>query len=243
MKDINGFGGKIMNKKVLASALSVCLLAAGCSNADESKKEDVKKEVTQTPIQKGNEEQKEGSENMNENPVLTKKLKAEEGITDAKVFEKNGKALARFVVDKKVSEKEIKKLAEKYAKELEKEYKDQEVNVQAIKAGKVIEEVTAGVKKTNKETVNKTNKGEKTAKELHATVINTVPGVFAIKLSLKDAKLVDATEKSTLILDVDGKASVILKYNAEHKVFLNANIQGDYTQAELLNGTVSVKKQ
>ena len=180
---------------------------------------------------------------MKQNAALTKKVQEEKGVTEAKVFEKDGKALGRFVVDEKASDKEVKKLVEKYAKELETEYKDKEVNVQAIKDGKVVEEVTAGAKakETEKETAKNTDKDAKTADELNATVVNTVPGVFAAKIPLKDAKSVEATEKSTLTLKVDGKEAVTLKYNAENKVFLNANIQGEYSIDELLNSTVSVK--
>lgn len=82
-----------------------------------------------------------------------------------------------------------------------------------------------------------------TANRLNATVINPFPSVFIMMIALKDAKLADVTEKSTLTVAVPGKASVILTYNAENKVFLHANIQGDYTQAELLNSIVSVTKK
>lgn len=255
-----------MNKKALASIFSVFLLAAGCSNNDEEpQKEDVKQETTKETTKEATaeaqqettketatettketttakqQEQKEGSEEMKLNEELTKKAKEEEGVTRAQVFEKDDKVLGRFIVDEKVSDKETKELVEKYAKELEAEYKNKEVNVQAIKDGKVIEEKTAGAKKP--EEAKKTNPDAKTAEELNATVLNTVPGVFVAKIPLKDAKSVDATEKSTLTLKVDGKAAVTLKYNTEHKVFLNANIQGDYSVDELLNSPVSVNNK
>ena len=80
----------------------------------------------------------------------------------------------------------------------------------------------------------------KTVKELNATVIQSAPGVFAVKIPLADAQTVGAVEGSTLTVKVTGKADITFKYNATAKVFVNANIQG-YTQAEVEAGTVSVK--
>ena len=81
----------------------------------------------------------------------------------------------------------------------------------------------------------------KTVKELNAAILNIVPGVFAIKIPLEDAKQIGATEASTLIIKVEGKADLTLTYNASAKIFINPNIQGGYTQADLENGKVSVK--
>lgn len=46
------------------------------------------------------------------------------------------------MLDKKASDTEAKKLAEKYAKELKEEYKDMKVNVQAVRGGKNVANIT-----------------------------------------------------------------------------------------------------
>jgi cytochrome c553 len=47
-------------------------------------------------------------------------------------------AIGAIVLDKKLSDADAKKLAEKYAKERKEEYKDRKVNVQAVRDGKKV---------------------------------------------------------------------------------------------------------
>ena len=51
-------------------------------------------------------------------------------------------AIGTLILDKKVSNKDAKKLAEKYAEELKDEYKDLKVNVQAVRDGKNVANIT-----------------------------------------------------------------------------------------------------
>lgn len=223
----------------MTSVFVSLLLVTGCSNKDETKEQ-----TKQEEIQVESESEQEELKDMEENITLTKQLSEEKGVSEGKVFEKEGKQLARFIVEKELNEEETKKLVHKYAKELQTKYKDQEVNVQAIKGMEIIEEVSIKVKNTTtSQGETKVKENQKTAQDLNATVINTVPGVFAIKISLEEAKVINATEISNLSLEVPGKSSVPLTYKPDHKVFFNSNIQGGYTQDELLNSVVlEIKK-
>lgn len=122
-----------MKKKTLAAVFSAFLLVAGCSNDEEPKKEETKQEVKQ--------EEKKTPE-ITQNKELTKQVKDEEGVLDGQVYEQDGMAIGTLVLDKKVSNKDAKKLAEKYADELKKEYKDLKVNVQAVRDGKNVANIT-----------------------------------------------------------------------------------------------------
>lgn len=118
-----------MKKKVLVGIFSAFLLIAGCSNNEELKKGDIK------------QEQKQESKAI-QNEELTKQVKDEKGVLDGQVYEQGDMAIGTLVLDKKVSDKDAKKLAEKYAEELKDEYKDLKVNVQAVRDGKNVANIT-----------------------------------------------------------------------------------------------------
>jgi cytochrome c553 len=54
------------------------------------------------------------------------------------VYTQDDMAIGALVLDKKLSDADAKKLAEKYAKERKEEYKDRKVNVQAVRDGKKV---------------------------------------------------------------------------------------------------------
>lgn len=112
------------------------LLAVGCSANEEKKADDPQKEETTVK-----EEQTQTSEPV-QNKELTKKVKEEKGVLNGQVYTQNGMAVGTLVLDKKVSDADAKKLAEKYAKELKEEYKDMKVNVQAVRDGKNVANIT-----------------------------------------------------------------------------------------------------
>lgn len=123
-----------MKLKIWVSLFLVLLLAVGCSvnedkKVDEPKKEEIKAKEEQTNEPKQNKE-------------LTKKVKEEEEVLDGQVYTQDGMAVGTLVLDKKVSDADAKKLAEKYAKELKEEYKDMKVNVQAVRDGKNVANIT-----------------------------------------------------------------------------------------------------
>lgn len=154
-----------MKLKWLLSMLTVLLLVVGCSDKDKNK--DGSDTATGTNNQvvdnkettndKNNEEEGENttsqpdqgtdiSENtelqIEQNKELTKQVKQEKGVIDGQVYEQDGMAIGTLLLEKKVSDKDAKRLAEKYADELKKEYKDLVINVQAVRDGKNVANIT-----------------------------------------------------------------------------------------------------
>jgi hypothetical protein len=125
-----------MKLKIWVSLFLVLLLAVGCSANEENKANEPKKEETTAK-----EEQTQTSKIV-QNKELTKKVKEEKGVLNGQVYMQNGMAVGTLVLDKKVSDADAKKLAEKYAKELKEEYKDMKVNVQAVRGGKNVANIT-----------------------------------------------------------------------------------------------------
>jgi hypothetical protein len=123
-----------MKLKIWFSLFLVLLLAVGCSANEENKANEPKKEETTVKNEQTNE--------LKQNKELTKKVKEEKGVLNGQVYTQNGMAVGTLVLDKKVSDADAKKLAEKYAKELKEEYKDMKVNVQAVRAGKNVANIT-----------------------------------------------------------------------------------------------------
>lgn len=72
----------------------------------------------------------------------TEDLKKENGVQNAQVYVQNNIAIGTMVLKDSVSDADAKALANKYAKELKKTYKDMKVNVQAVKKGKNVANVT-----------------------------------------------------------------------------------------------------
>lgn len=65
----------------------------------------------------------------------TEDLKKENGVIDGQVYVTNNSVIATMILKDEISDQDANKLAEKYAKDLEKTYKDLNVNVQAVKNG------------------------------------------------------------------------------------------------------------
>ena len=119
--------------KLLSGLLAVFLLVvgvSGCSNDDGKTKKDNQDATQQKEL------------NIKQNKELTKKVRDEKGVLDGQVYEQDKMAIGTLVLDKKVSDKDAKKLAEKYASELKNEYKDKKVNVQAVRNGKNVANIT-----------------------------------------------------------------------------------------------------
>ncbi|UOE76120.1 hypothetical protein [Parageobacillus thermoglucosidasius] len=123
-----------MRLKIWLSLFLVLLLAVGCSVNEENKANEPKKEETTAKEEQTNEPK--------QNKELTERVKEEKGILNGQVYTQNGMAVGTLVLDKKVSDADAKKLAEKYAKEIKEEYKDMKVNVQAVRGGKNVANIT-----------------------------------------------------------------------------------------------------
>jgi PBP1b-binding outer membrane lipoprotein LpoB len=124
--------------KSMIAILGTILLLFGCSannKSNDTSKEDPKKEVS---TQDSN---KDSTNDVKQNKDLTKKISDEKGVVGGQVYEQDGTAVGTLVLDKKVTDKEAKELAEHYADEIKKEYKNLPVNVQAVRDGKNVASV------------------------------------------------------------------------------------------------------
>lgn len=120
-----------MKKKIFVGIFAVLLLSVvGCTKNENTNE-----------IEKY-QETNEQSQEIKPNKELTKRVKDEEGVLDGQVYTQNGMAIGTLVLDKKVSDNDAKKLTEKYAEELKNEYKDLKVNVQAVRDGKNVANIT-----------------------------------------------------------------------------------------------------
>ena len=72
----------------------------------------------------------------------TESIKKEVGVQAGQVYVKNGVVSSTMVLKDTVSDADAKKLANKYATELKKTYKDMKINVQAVKKGKNVANIT-----------------------------------------------------------------------------------------------------
>lgn len=125
-----------MKKKLLVSISLSLLLVAGCSNNEEPKQE--QKQVTKDTKKNENTQKAE----VKQDKDLTKKVKEEEGVIEGQIYMQDDTAVGTLILDKKVSKEDAKKLAEKYAEELKSTYKDKKINVQAVKDGKNVANIT-----------------------------------------------------------------------------------------------------
>ncbi|WP_438315195.1 hypothetical protein [Sporosarcina sp. FA9] len=119
-----------MKMKIMIGVLGALLLVTGCS-ADKEKSE---LKTDKTPIEQGTDKE-EAAQSEKENEALTKKIQDEEGVMGGRVYEQSGTAIGILMLEKEVNDEDAKKLAERYADEIKKEYKDLPVNVQAIRDG------------------------------------------------------------------------------------------------------------
>lgn len=154
-----------MKVKWMVSILTILFLTIGCSANNENKTGDQTTTETKdqdtneknnnqsnNEIQEGNstqpqsdqtnEHQDNPSLKIDTNKELTKQVKEEDGVIDGQVYEQDGMAIGTLLLEKKVSNNEAKRLAEKYADELKKEYQDLIVNVQAVRDGKNVANIT-----------------------------------------------------------------------------------------------------
>ncbi|MBV7272643.1 hypothetical protein [Clostridium thailandense] len=72
----------------------------------------------------------------------TDQLKTHKELLDGKVYTQGDYAVATMIIKDNVSEADAKTLAESYAKQLKQQYSNKKINVQAVKGGKNIANVT-----------------------------------------------------------------------------------------------------
>jgi len=125
-----------MKKKILSILLVMFVLlvvSTGCSKDHKSTEKD-NTSKTKTHQLKNND--------IRQDKNLTKKVKDEKGVLNGQVYKQNGMVIGTLVLDNKVSDKDAKALAQKYVNELKSKYKDKKVNVQAVRDGKNVANIT-----------------------------------------------------------------------------------------------------
>ncbi|UII55682.1 hypothetical protein LS684_18965 [Cytobacillus spongiae] len=106
---------------------------AGCSNVEEEK-QDLNKSQDKTS--------EHGSKEIMQNEKYTEMVLDEEGVKNGQVYEENGVVFGALVLEEIVSDERAKELANKYAQELKNEYKNLKVNVQAVRNGENVANIT-----------------------------------------------------------------------------------------------------
>jgi len=129
-----------VTKKLLSLLLmlSLVLSLVACGNKSET----VKPATNSTNTAKNTTKTIKDNAKITEVKNYTEDLKKEKEVQTGKVYIQNGMAIGTMIIKDSVSDAAAKKLAQKYATELKKEYKDMKVNVQAIKKGKNIANIT-----------------------------------------------------------------------------------------------------
>lgn len=128
------FGGKnwlrrkvYMKKYILVTLLTAMLVACNDETAKESEPND--------------QQQTETTQEIEQNEELTKSILEEEGIIAGQAYKQDELAVGTLSLESHVSNEDAKKLAEKYADELKKKYKDLPVNVQVVRDGKNVVDI------------------------------------------------------------------------------------------------------
>lgn len=98
-------------------------------------------ENTEEPIVK-DEQQTESTQKIIQNEELTNSILGEESVIAGQVYEQNGLVIGTLLLVATVTDEDGKKIAEKYANELKKEYNDFPVNVQAVRDGENIANIS-----------------------------------------------------------------------------------------------------
>lgn len=131
---------KQLKKNLITVSVILTLLvsASGCSftnNASKSKNDNDTKQSSQNS-------KSGGESDLKQDTKKTEQLKKEKEILNGQVYIRNNMVTVTMVIKDNVSEADAKALADKYAKELKKSYKDMKVNVQAVQKGKNIADIT-----------------------------------------------------------------------------------------------------
>lgn len=90
-------------------------------------------------LQKANLDSKTHKNTTNQikqNVEITNDINKEKGAIGGQAYIQGDTAIGTLVLKKDVTDTEAKNISEKYFKQLKKEYKDKEINVQAVRDGK-----------------------------------------------------------------------------------------------------------
>lgn len=124
---------------ILALILTLFVSLSGCSFGKQSSQNDAAKSTAEK--QKEVAKQKEAAK-ITTDTDKTAQLKKEKAIFNGQVYVQNNRAIATMIIKSGVSDKEAKDLAQKYAQDLKKKYKNMQVNVMAVRDNKNIVNLT-----------------------------------------------------------------------------------------------------
>ncbi|WP_368490047.1 hypothetical protein [Clostridium sp. BJN0013] len=80
--------------------------------------------------------------NITEDESNTKKLKKEKNILNGRIYTQNNKVIVTMVIKDGISDQEVKELAQKYAENMKKKYKNMPVTVMAVRDDKNVANIT-----------------------------------------------------------------------------------------------------
>lgn len=129
---------KQLTKRLSALSITAALVISmsGCSFGKDSSKQN------NNTNQSEQNSKKEEAPKVQQDAKKTEQLKKEKQVFDGQVYLQGDSVIATMVIKDDVSESDAKALADKYAKELKKAYKDKKINVQAVQKGKNIANIT-----------------------------------------------------------------------------------------------------
>lgn len=243
--------GVLYMKNLLFSAtLLAILLITGCSNDDEQKIEEETKQVSEVEKEQNvKEENAEVKSDIEENQDLTKNIQQEDGVLKGRVYKNKDTAIATIDVDKTVSDKDAKVLAEKYKAELKKVYKDLNISIITKKEGKVVANISESSDSEEKATTetkkNKTSEQNLTVKSLSEQGIisfTTNPISKQISIIIDNTKLDNELSKkkaTDFYLVIEGKTYPFAVNPFKETVYEILNT--DYTEKQLSSAQVKVK--
>ncbi|MCC9296328.1 hypothetical protein LN736_15845 [Clostridium sp. WLY-B-L2] len=128
--------GKIRSLGITAVIMMLIVSFTACSFGNKSgQQNDNTKKTAQTS------ENTKGPK-ITEDADKTAQLKKEKPILNGKVYVQSNRAIATMVIKSGVSDKEAKDLAQKYANDLKKKYKNMQVSVMAVRDNKNLANIT-----------------------------------------------------------------------------------------------------
>lgn len=140
---------KQFNKKIVIALIAVVAVVGGVIYSNNKSTKNISGNVNGQNVQtntpngsKGNSteqgKKEEEKNKITQDSKLTEKIKNENIVLNGQVYVQGDYVIGTMIIKDKVSEAQVKKVAQEYANKLRAQYKDKKVNVQAVQNGKNI---------------------------------------------------------------------------------------------------------